>query len=709
MSEWTQLSCGTWPTRALHLQPQGNYFISAGTPGLSATYHIYDDPGYFGNSRPTAIGVMLDGRVWGSSLSRLEATWKGSLTLYLWSDESRSDGVWAKVSEDLIDPVWLCAKVSEFPGFPSPYSASAEAFLTPMPSNFLYNPYYYNASIFARRTLSFGRAGQPAIKTIDLSQVHDSSLQLELAVTQFPNEQHATAIVGDFSKPAWHYVFDAQMSFIPDGFVSPFTLASIITESAQTPVLLYHDDSYAQFQQAVHVFGPTVRNGNLFRYSAGQFEEYHHDGHYPESGQPRFFRSSGFAVNNNFVEAPLAKPRNGAVPGATQNKAFEATSYNLQRQQYSVGNFSVPKHEAAGHWTALPASAAKSNGNLSITLELDSSAPPVAGSQIGPDQISQYPALAAMVDKTIEFARIGPSGLPLTHNSAYSQQINIPEEVSSAKRYGRAIDSSQVFDQKWKSVSEFQFRSTATPYVPPFVENFYPFFSGYISTIAEDFVDAYNQAISSRSVTFTPPSNTFPYINTVSLAASWEYHYVQKLYQCFATFTRAAGAVDGFPQAGDLPAAGVSASGNLDAWQKGFPAGVKLGSSDLFFRALLWSTARIESRNIQVYAYPATAVSGSRVVIGGEPFHAWSEQDAFVGMNQESLQLGTTFNEQQALALAAGDDVEVPGYVTRRIENAWLQFFKGSSAAQSLQEMFLEGIGPAPHLQTCIGYKVRLQ
>lgn len=704
MSEWTQFACGghsysgvTESFQQLHIHAQGNYSLSYAAPGTQSLYHIYDDPAYFGNSRPTALCVLMDGRPVQPGFQTFLANWMGEMTLHLWRDESRSSGVWAKVSEALIDPVWICAFPSvvhgvSFDGFS--FSSREQDFLTPLPSNLFVSPNYFSA-VHAFRTLSYGIFGQPAKATYDLSQVPHERLQLEIAIVQFPSEETATCVVGDFSKPSWHYSFDAEASFIPEGFVSPFTLASISIQSTESPVVLQNG---ASSPLQCTVSGPAFAGfstDRVWRYSAGQFSEYHHNGHYPESGVQRFFRKG-------LVQPPLRKPRSGAVPGSTENMVFESSSYDQQRRQFSVGNFSVPKLPTAGHWSVLPSSAPQVDGALSIALERDETTPPPrqSNNEITPEKLSSaaYPALAAIVNKTLNFEKVGVSGMPLAHNCAYSSESGISENVNGIAGYNGffGYDGSTT---PWKPFLGVTLFDAVNEYVPP------PVNVSFNTRDASAYVAAYNAAIANREVGVQAPNEFISAPPNVYYAASWEYRFILNAYQCFASFSRRLSGTDILPQGNESPVADVSTSGNLDAWQKGVPASFSAGADDLLFEALIWVSARVEARNIRIFAYPVQATGATTARIGGQPFVAWTLPDEFLTMHQASLQLGTTLTRQQAFDLGSGNAVVVPGYVSTFVGNAWRGM--ASNNQNSLQSVTGTAVGRFG-AKTCIGYRMRL-
>lgn len=681
MSEWTQMACGaaasvgaTVSFAPLQIRPQGANPRGAvdSAPGATTRFHIYDDPAYFGNARPTALLLCLG--TLGRSIVRLDngsviRDWNGSVTAYLWANANRDTGVWARISEELIDPAWLHGSLQA--NFDTVGTLPTD-FLTPIPSAAIYVPGEAMAFGISRK-LEFGIAGQAAVGTYDLTHLPASGLQLEIAVTQFPDEETATCIVGDFSEIGYHYAFDSGMSFLPEGFISPFTLASVDIYSIASYVM--------QDGTSVSSTGPRLRANDVIRYCAGQFENYHHDGHFPEPGQQRFFRGGASNGFNALEWAPLKKPRNGGLPSRSSNVAYQAAGYTTNRAQFSVGNFSVPKQAASGHWTIFPSSSEACSGDLTLSFAVDQSASPGTLDASG---IKRSAGLSTFDGLAISVTNTGRSGMQLASNSGYAEQL-AASQSSGPKTYGLWSPQTVAVPVGEGSKNEAQYDTLELGgSLPPFDLLFTQAGSGftfYAFPTYEALEQAYYAAIQSGQEFFV---DTRGFQIPIPFRVAYENHYILQQMQCFCRLhfgnKRTLIQPTALLPTNEPPSSAISVSGNLDAWQKGAPAPVLLHDR-LHINAVVRAVARAEARNAKVIGFPIAQITQVRARIQGEPFVAFDAaqlENTFRFQQHAFVAIDYTFTPEETAILRAGGVVTIGAYEAYTFPNAYTLAFDSS-------------------------------
>lgn len=591
-----------------------NYQLDA-IPSTTARVHIYDEPTWFGQSRPNLLGVSPTMRITYPPFpgSGRTADMVGTIRLMLFRDSQRTQGVWAEVEVKRL-PVFWDQQPSLTISAGSEWSSNTTDYSQPMPSAMLWKENLSPARkcIARTRLLRFGVIGSPALAEYSLNQfsgymeyphyienITERTVPVCIAVVQGRDDPAATVIVGDLSDVSWHYIFDAGMSFIPAGDCVPLTYAAI--ETTAYPGESAISESRFDVQTFVNQ-PPVVACNKIWRSSVGRDATDFHNGHY--SAQSPIFARTGNG-------SPDVKACNAATVSEPSIVAFGPSGYQSQRTQFSKGVTSVPAIPSAGHWTVLSESG-PCDGDMTIAIGVS----PVSGFPVNAEFWTNYihnHAIAGAVGYELPLTRSDAQGVPLVHNCAHASQTQINRD-SETFRYGRKFGLPNSGGGE-SFVSEY-YDPSSSPV------------TGALTCDAQATYENWLAAVEAGN-TFFQLVNGSQSGASISYETAYEEYSTLRDMQAFCRLHHGKGSANPYAQGQVVnqfskiifpsgePDAFVSTSGNADAWQKGVPAAIKVSDGRLFLSAFIRCVGLRRWRRVTVWTHKYTVASARSLVRSG--------------------------------------------------------------------------------------------
>ena len=443
MSEWTPLAAGfAGVVRKyseqppfldhVHLISQDNNRTnsaanqSSALPNTSTTIHVYDDPAFFCQARPMAIGLGLpisdQYGLGGYGFAILPTA--GELTIKVCNTPARNSGVYAKLTRRILGAfpietieegnytVYQSGRSSGvFSGLPA--NLPLEDFWPVLDSGrfvFMYGP-GYQMYVTQAIELEYGIIGSSPIGKVSL-ELEDRRVGFyepcfEVGVYAPPGSSSPIGFVGDPEQPyRFSASFPVPLNFRTSSDINPRSYASLTISSGSetwtSPTITPYRGE--PFSGTVNVSPIRLTTDSIYRRSV-------------EFDQGRAVRGSGGSkwcrrVSNAFGGWYNFQKGAGNHAPKTKMVAVDAALTDQHRKQFTEGAFGFPLTQSQNHWASIA-----SNYTQGAKVRLSN-----AG-------LRQQTFGVLLWDKEFQLDATNHHGVDLYPNSAYGMENDLDETV----------------------------------------------------------------------------------------------------------------------------------------------------------------------------------------------------------------------------------------------------------------------------------------